>query len=355
MQAKIEAIIAQSKAPDWRKRKSAIEALDYISENPAVILPLVAALDDPHFSVRHAAAQALGHAADTRAVPKLIDTLHDENFMVRAAAAAALGQIRDERACPALAAALNDKDFHVRHHAAEGLANIGMAALEVLIERINHPDEQCHRHACEALSKIGDRLAVPPLMALITHPDANRRINAIRALGKLRAYEATEAIIAALDDPDPQVVIDAGYALAAIGDERAIEPLSLRLDNEKLIRRLADFGEAALPALLKALEAPHSTPHLIGVIVALEAVKHRAALWPLIPFLQDAEVAVRWATVNALAWLGEPEAAPFLAPLLDDDSRINGRPLYVDVVKALQKIDTPQARRLIEDWEQRQQ
>lgn len=336
---------------DKRTRLRAVEELDYAAENPAAIPPLITALQDPHFSVRHAAAQALGHAGDERAIEHLQTVLQtDDNFMVRGAAAAALGQIRSVQSCAALARALGDTDWHVRHHAAKGLANIGPDAVPVLLQFVHAADLQCHRHACEALGEIGDERAIPPLLALVNHPEAARRVNAIRALGNLAASEALDACLDALDDPDPQVVIDAGYALAAIGDTSAIDPLVERLDNEKLIGRLADFGELALPALLDAIEQPRNTRHLVGIIAALERVKHRDALWPLIEHLSHEAAEVRWAAVNALGWIEEPEAVMFLQQLLEDDSIINGRPLYVYVLKALANIDTPEATALIDRW-----
>jgi HEAT repeat protein len=340
--------------PDRRTRLRAVEELDYAAEHAQAIPPLLQALNDAHFSVRHAAAQALGHAGDDRAVPSLETLLRtDTNFMVRGAAAAALGQIRSDASCEALAAALSDPDWHVRHHAAQGLQNIGADAVPVLLRQVTSADLECQRHACEALGDIGDARAIPPLLALIEHPDAPRRVNAIRALGKLKAQEAVTPCIAALNDPDPQVVIDAGYALAAIGDPAAIDPLVERLDNEKLIGRLADFGEQALYPLLDALDNPRNLRHRVGIIVALERVRHHAALWPLVEHLSHDAPEVRWAAINALGWIADPQAAMFLENLLDDDAVVNGRPLYAYALKALANIDTPEANGIIERWQAR--
>lgn len=341
---------------DRRTRLRAVEQLDYAAEHPAAIPPLIQALNDDHFTVRQQAAQALGHAGDDRAVPALQTVLaQDDSFLVRGAAAAALGQIRSVSSCHVLAAALSDTDWHVRHHAAQGLQNIGVAAVPGLLQLVNDPNEHCHRHACETLGALGDPRAIPPLLALVDHPAAPRRVNALRALGKLAAVEALDACLAALDDPDPQVVIDAGYALAAIGDPAAIEPLVARLDNEKLVGRLAEFGEAALPALLAALQAPRNTAHQVGIIAALERIKHRDAVWPLIEQLQDDVPPVRGAAVNALGWIADPQAALFLEKLLDDTTPVNGRPLYEAVLKALRNINTPQATMMIDAWYTRRQ
>lgn len=68
--------------------------------------PLAAALKDSEFSVREAAAEALGQLKDTRAVEPLIAALKDDDWGVAAAAAEALGKLSDPRAVQALIAAL---------------------------------------------------------------------------------------------------------------------------------------------------------------------------------------------------------------------------------------------------------
>lgn len=347
----IEALAAQLRDRDWNTRKKAVRELDYLADRPAAIPPLLKALQDTHFSVRHAAAQALGHSGDPRAIAPLTKALLDENMMVRAAAAASLGQIGDASAVPALILALRDPDFHVRDHAARGLIGIGAAAVAALCNAAHDPNEFCHRHACEALGAIGDVGAVDALLPLTAHPEVNRRINAIRALGKLRALEALEACIHALSSDNPQEMIDAAYALSAIGDPLAISALIDHLDEAKVIGRVADFGDDALPELIACLHQAPTLEHLVGAINALERVRNPDAVPYLLPFLMHPDVGIRLATINALGWIGDARAEYDLILLLSDDTVLpNGRRLNAYVAKALQLIGTPSATDALDTW-----
>ena len=112
--------------------------------------PLSAALKDERFSVRQAAAEALGKIKDPRAVEPLIAA--HQNWWVGAAAACALGEIKDPRAVEPLIAALKDEDVNVRWPAARALGEIkDPRAVEPLIAALK--DEELHVRwaAAEAL------------------------------------------------------------------------------------------------------------------------------------------------------------------------------------------------------------
>lgn len=347
----IDALRQKLRAPDWQTRKGAVRELDYMTHNPDAIPPLIDALDDAHFTVRHLAAQALGHAQDTRATTGLTKALRDDSMMVRAAAAMSLGQIRNPDAVPALIGALRDPDFHVRDHAAKGLANIGEPSVLALCKAAHDRNEFVHRHACEALSTIGDLTAVDDLLDIAEHEEVNRRINAIRALGKLKAMDALQTCINALDSDDPQEMIDAAYALAAIGDPVAIASLVKRIDEVKVIGRVAEFGDDALPDLIAMLHDSPTLDHLIGTINALERVRNPDAVPYLVPFLRHEEVGIRLATVNALGWIADARPVWDLIPMLHDTSPVGkGRRLCDYVARALNNIGTSDAFDALDRW-----
>jgi len=81
-------------------------------------------LRHPDRAVRCAAARALGHSGDPRAVPALIAALRDPDAAVRRAAAEALGYIGDPRAVPALCEALDAVDVYLRQAADRALLRI---------------------------------------------------------------------------------------------------------------------------------------------------------------------------------------------------------------------------------------
>ena len=78
-------------------------------------------LNDSSPPVREAAASALGHLKESRAVGPLILALEDEDYIVRENAAESLGKINDTRAVDPLIQALNDRVCYVGASAASAL------------------------------------------------------------------------------------------------------------------------------------------------------------------------------------------------------------------------------------------
>lgn len=78
-----------------------------------VMVPLIAALQAPSWTVRVDAANKMGEYRDARAVEPLIAALHNMDKNTRKAAARALGAIGDPRAIPPLSAALQTEKSDV--------------------------------------------------------------------------------------------------------------------------------------------------------------------------------------------------------------------------------------------------
>ncbi len=127
----------------------ASDALAAIGE-PAVEA-LLAQLGEPGWKVRCAAARALGHIGDKRAVAPLIAALHDDHSMTCMTAAGALGRIGSVRALTPLMAILRDGSPSVRREAAGALALIGGPALLLLRDATGDPAHPAHKEATQAL------------------------------------------------------------------------------------------------------------------------------------------------------------------------------------------------------------
>jgi len=145
-----------------------------------------------------------------------------------------------------------------------------------LVEALHEPDPSRSRQAAEALGRLGDQQAAPPLIDTLqneslrdaaaasllaltpeavdilvmalrqAHPDVraasqdpNVRVAIAGILGKAGDERAVEPLITALDDL-PEVGIAAAEALGRLGDRRAVEPLT---------RVTAPFGVTAVEAL----------------------------------------------------------------------------------------------------------
>lgn len=200
---------------------------------PAAISRMEAARDidgllkllDPAVAVlyRRNAAKALASIASWKVVPELADRLEtDPDRGVRQSLVRALGRLGDDRALAALLKTLQDRDLQVCQEAALALSRFNSpAAYDALLEALNSKGGrdtwQIRRLAAYALGKLGDRRAVP-------------------------------ALVASLRDESDLVVPAAAEALGELGDRQAITPL-------KTARHITPHRKGADCATCKAIDA----------------------------------------------------------------------------------------------------
>ncbi len=114
----------------WQQRLLAVQELSLldISQSPAAISLLIAALQDSNAQVRRLGAAALGTTGSALALPSLCQTLiEDSSIAVRRTAGDALSDIGDASAAAAMAQALSDSNKLVRWRAARFLNDLGTA------------------------------------------------------------------------------------------------------------------------------------------------------------------------------------------------------------------------------------
>lgn len=117
-----EAILPYLEAKGEDAPRNAARCLERVKDTASVI-PLLAQMDHPEYSVRSQVATALGKTADARACDSLVAHLiHDLDSDVRKSCAVALGTTGCQKVGPALLRALNDEFFGVRQSAAKSLA-----------------------------------------------------------------------------------------------------------------------------------------------------------------------------------------------------------------------------------------
>ncbi|MBZ0317419.1 MAG: HEAT repeat domain-containing protein [Anaerolineae bacterium] len=117
---------------------------------------LLAALEENDWTIKYAAAEALGNVRDPKAVQPLIGVLGERG--VGEVAAKALGKIGDARAVEPLIEITKDasKTSNVRAAAVEGLGGIGSAeAIIALKELASSGDGLMKYEAATALKKLG--------------------------------------------------------------------------------------------------------------------------------------------------------------------------------------------------------
>jgi HEAT repeat protein len=208
-------------------------------------------LNDRHWSVRRAAAEALGRSGAPEAVEPLLELLKREEWKtVRAEAIRALGCLGDPRSVEAILEALQDPDLHL-HRAAEQACRAFDPA--VLVPRLF----QLLR--ADYLQLLRDDVN--------SFQDFLRRIEAIRA----RVVEVLVALgpealpwaVEALQDPNWRVQQAAIQVLGEIGGRPALKRLK-PLARRWPFRERVEVKEAARQAIariqtrLRAQGSPHN-------------------------------------------------------------------------------------------------
>jgi HEAT repeat protein len=149
---------------------------------------------------RRTAAKALAAIAPASAVPALAARLASEpDRAVRQTLVKALGRLGDDQGLDVLIAALKDRDMMVCHEAALALARFNSpAAFEALLETLQQKDSreswQSRRFAALALGKLGDRRALPALIAILYDESDLVPPAAAEALGELGDRQAISAL-----------------------------------------------------------------------------------------------------------------------------------------------------------------
>jgi len=395
----VEPLITVLKNGSADARMNAAGALGKFTD-PRAVEPLITALMDSESMVGKAAAQALGDLKDTRAVGPLIAILKIWNASVRMAAAGALVNIGPPAMEP-LIKALGNKDPQVGRIIVEVLAKLGTPPVDLLVAALKEKNIFAHRDAVSLLNKIGwkpgndetgayywiaannlkecVRIGAPAFNPLITElpysidsasryalvmalgqidkpraveffitalKDKVLRFVAVSVLGDWKATEAVEALIPVLKHQDQSMHLTAAVALGNIGDERAVEPLILALNDK-------DAGDAAAVALGKIGAKMEDTPLRARTVEALIAastsnnyamsalgkISDPRAMDPLLAALKGQSSHIRAIAAEALGKFGNVHAVePLIAALQDKDVRTRK-----EVIQSLGRLKDPRA------------
>jgi putative membrane-bound dehydrogenase-like protein len=176
------------------------ESLKLSDKQPADLVPY---MEDPRLAVREQVQELLVNRGAASIEPLKTAGKKLQSYEARAAAVWALYRIGTPDAEAAVRDGLHDSDFRVRMAAARA---VGMArdakAVERLREMVVHDEPAARRQAATALGQIGDKSAVPDLIAASKEGDRFVDHSVTYALIELKT---PTALTKALRDPNPRV------------------------------------------------------------------------------------------------------------------------------------------------------
>lgn len=240
-------------------RAGAVYALVRIGD-PRAALPIGALLQDESPAVRSLVTKAMQEFRDPQTVTLLLPALNDPQPEVRRGVALALGCIANPQAVDGLALALQDTDPEVRKIAICALLEIGTApAMAALILSLpKHPEEVRGLIPAGIISR--GKAAVEALLQTLEHRDHNVRYATAYYLGEIKDPRAVGPLLAHLREDEPPIRAEAAEALGKIGDPAAVEALrQATQDDEREVRQAARTALERLGVPVEAKEAGRPT------------------------------------------------------------------------------------------------
>ncbi len=208
--------------------------------------------------VRAEAAQNLGAAKQSKAVPSLIANLSDDSPQVRMAVIGALAAIGHPASAEPLASALANLPGSAKksgsHRGAEAaeyellakaLAAVGSPAVKPLLQLLSSGDKEPRRWAAYALGILKESQAVDSLAGMLEDSRSEVRKTAALALGDIGDPKALKALVKALGNRDQETRRAAADALGAIGAGSATEALAAAVGDQSELVQLSAIGALA--------------------------------------------------------------------------------------------------------------
>ncbi|MCS6885689.1 MAG: peptidylprolyl isomerase [Acidobacteriota bacterium] len=298
-------------------------------------------LDIVHTGLACRIALAAGRIADESAVDRLIDLLDDNRERLRSAAAFALGEIESRKAIPQLLLKMQDsKDsYSVRAAAAEALGKIAvnnsddkllnalLSCLPTPAKNLTAAERPLVVSALTALMRLGRPEAADAIALQLASPDSEVKFHAANALARLKTPTThKELVLTASADPDPRVRAAAATALSFLPQTtvRLVEMLDDPDQHVRanVVRALARSEQAsALDPLLKyatnllgqlnmeAEDIPQQMNHLLLIATAIAQLAPKdarvIALLKVLRTLPTGRVGANEETEIALAKAGQ--------------------------------------------------
>ena len=252
-------IVGRLRDPQLEVQSRAVEVVVRLN-HPDTARHLVEVLKDEDEQARRAAVEVLNEIGTVEHVKDLLIALKDDDWWVRSRATDALANIGGPRVVDAVLALFKERDDEIRRAAIEIINTIrDERALNYLIEATNDTDWWVRERAADALAGLGNRKAVPALIAMLKQNPESAPV-AVRALATLGDAKAVSAVLPLLERPEKTIKLEAISALVRLADDQSASNLRTRIqaqsatqdpDIDDAVRRaLTDLNERFSPTAI---------------------------------------------------------------------------------------------------------
>jgi HEAT repeat protein len=364
------------------KRNSSTEALVRIGE-PG-IKPIVDRLrHEQDIDVRLSLVNLIGDLRSREGFEILLELLEGESDInVASSIVSSLGKYRDASALPHLMRALRTRDdLWLKFHVVEALGEIGdRAALPAILPL--YAEKSLRKPVLESVGKIADVGTVNFLLRIIADEE-KLNLTALRALvriaeaSKPKIVEEAERhlIQTRFRESFPREKIDPltdhlsttpkrevkAFILKFLGwsgDERALPVLLSHLGqpetSEVAAQALIDFGTAAMPSILSALQNEEEDDIVALLLRVVNVIGGSDAIPSILPFLDHDNPMIRRLAIETLGDIPDPTAIDYLLTKLDDpdvasqQAAVNSVSALVTAFTGLQASVLAKLRRLLQ-------
>ena len=312
------------KDPDLDVQNKAVDVIIKI-KHPDTIKYLIPALKDESEYTRRSAVEVLNEIGDADSVKDLLGALKDDDWWVRARAGDALAEIGGPKVINAVLQLIQDKDAEIRRSAIEiSNATKDETAVDALLKATDDEDWWVRERSVDALAQIGDKKAVPKLVAMLGQ-NAKTDTIVVRALGKLGGPREISKLVPLLKRPEREVQVEAIKAISHLADEKRAETVRgvLRQIKQSEDPTIINSAEMAL----KEIDAKFSSSVMEENVRAEKMAEHTKTL------LIDDEDLSKLMAAEAEATKDETAATPYLdVSKLEPGTVIDGRYKYIEKI-----------------------
>ena len=302
----------------------------------------------PNFKVRIQAALLLGKSGEERALEPLIAALNDEHYTVRGAAAIGIGQIGNVTSVETLLTSLTDEEKYVRDEIRRVLTTLAHdeKSLPYLISTMKHPNPVIRLESLKLLKSLQNDSGIEVLIESLSDEDRGVKAFAIESIRALGWEKAGNYLMAALDNKDYKIRKEAIKRLGKMKERRSITKLAsileLRSDTpeiQNLTRNVLTELKSFYPLdSLKTVFNNSADKHRRAQSIILAGIlKDEESKKFLIESLKDHDPYIRGTTALTLADIKVVEATNEINNMIKDKSNTRILPVLRNSLKKLQK------------------